>query len=273
MGDHYDTAYMEDVYERERGGDGLRAAAAGADDNHSATTALLLAAEVLLPLARDGQARARRLARAPDRRGVPRRLPGRARARAGARRAAPRASPPRRAAIVDVSRVARRGAFVLDMIGAQQRARSRRLPDRARRGRRRSARLALARAPAPTTGRNPARGRRDGRRAHLRRQPSPAPGRRRRAPAGQTYRDGTIPCQRFRAWEVRGRTAGLVGLGAVGRALRWRLEGLGARVISFDPYNTEATHTDLDAMLAECDIVSMHAPVTPETTGMIGRER
>ncbi len=55
MGDHYDTAYMEDVFEPARGGDGLRAAASGADDNHSATTALLRAADVLLPLARDGK--------------------------------------------------------------------------------------------------------------------------------------------------------------------------------------------------------------------------
>jgi hypothetical protein len=55
MADHYDTAYMEDVYEEDRGGDGLRAPASGADDNHSATTALLLAADVLLPLARDGK--------------------------------------------------------------------------------------------------------------------------------------------------------------------------------------------------------------------------
>jgi hypothetical protein len=55
MADHYDTAYMEDVYESDRGGDGLRAAAAGADDNHSATSALLQAADVLLPLAREGK--------------------------------------------------------------------------------------------------------------------------------------------------------------------------------------------------------------------------
>jgi hypothetical protein len=55
MGDHYDTAYMEDVYYAETGGDSLRAPAAGADDNHSATTALLLAAEKLLPLARAGK--------------------------------------------------------------------------------------------------------------------------------------------------------------------------------------------------------------------------
>lgn len=55
MADHYDTAYMEDVYDADRGGDGLRAAAAGADDNGSATNALLMAAEALLPLAREGK--------------------------------------------------------------------------------------------------------------------------------------------------------------------------------------------------------------------------
>lgn len=55
MGDHYDTAYMEDVFYAETGGDALRAPACGADDNHSATTALLLAAEQLLPLARAGR--------------------------------------------------------------------------------------------------------------------------------------------------------------------------------------------------------------------------
>ena len=55
MADHYDTAYMEDVYDADRGGDTLRAPAQGADDNHSATTALLLAAEHLLPLARAGR--------------------------------------------------------------------------------------------------------------------------------------------------------------------------------------------------------------------------
>ena len=87
--------------------------------------------------------------------------------------------------------------------------------------------------------------------------------------AERIFADGTIPYQRFRAWELAGQTAGLVGLGAVGRAARWRFEGLGLRVISYDPYNPEATHS-LDDLLAESDVVSMHAPVTPETTGMIG---
>lgn len=89
--------------------------------------------------------------------------------------------------------------------------------------------------------------------------------------SGQVYAGGKIPYQRYRAWELSGRTVGIVGLGAVGRAAKWRFEGVGMRVLSFDPYNPEATHNDdLDGMLAECDVVSVHAVVTPETEGLIG---
>jgi len=87
--------------------------------------------------------------------------------------------------------------------------------------------------------------------------------------AGEIYRDGTIPYQRFRAWELAGRTAGLVGLGAVGRAVKWRLEGLGLTVRAHDPYNADATHT-LAEVVDGADVLSLHAPVTPETTHMIG---
>ncbi|HEV7525687.1 MAG TPA: NAD(P)-dependent oxidoreductase [Acidimicrobiia bacterium] len=89
--------------------------------------------------------------------------------------------------------------------------------------------------------------------------------------AGEVYSGGKIPYQRYRAWELSGQTVGIVGLGAVGRAAKWRFEGLGMRVLSFDPYNPQATHNDdLDAMLAECDVVSVHAVVTPETENIMG---
>jgi D-3-phosphoglycerate dehydrogenase len=87
--------------------------------------------------------------------------------------------------------------------------------------------------------------------------------------AGEVWRDGTIPYQRFRAWELAGRTAGIVGLGAVGRATKWRLEGLGMHVIAYDPYAPDATHS-LPDLLDEADVVSLHAAVTPETEGLIG---
>ena len=87
--------------------------------------------------------------------------------------------------------------------------------------------------------------------------------------SGNMFRDGSIPYQRFRGWEIAGLTAGLVGLGAVGRATRWRLSGLGLRVIAHDPYNDEAGHS-LEELLNEADVVSLHAPVTDDTVGMIG---
>ncbi len=89
---------------------------------------------------------------------------------------------------------------------------------------------------------------------------------------GEVYRDGSIPYQRFRGWQLAGRAAGLVGLGAVGRATKWRLEGLGMRVITADPYAPDATH-DLDGLLAEADVVSMHAAVTPDSLGLMSGKR
>ncbi|HEX4590409.1 MAG TPA: M28 family peptidase, partial [Gemmataceae bacterium] len=55
MGDHYDTAYMSDRYEKEEGGRGARIAACGADDNHSATAAMMLAAPTFLALSKAGK--------------------------------------------------------------------------------------------------------------------------------------------------------------------------------------------------------------------------
>jgi hypothetical protein len=55
MADHYDTAFMEDRYEKARGGVGARLAAAGADDNHSATSTLMLGAPIFMELSRAGR--------------------------------------------------------------------------------------------------------------------------------------------------------------------------------------------------------------------------
>lgn len=90
--------------------------------------------------------------------------------------------------------------------------------------------------------------------------------------AGAVFRDSTIPYQRFRAWELAGSTAGLVGLGAVGRATEWRLKGLGLNVIAYDPYSDRET-VSLDELLERSRVVSMHAPVTEETKGMLGADQ
>ena len=92
--------------------------------------------------------------------------------------------------------------------------------------------------------------------------------------ADQVYAGGKIPYQRYRAWQLAGRTAGIVGLGAVGPRREVALRrARHAACSSFDPYNPEATHhtaDELHEMLAECDVVSMHAMVTPETERLMG---
>lgn len=82
----------------------------------------------------------------------------------------------------------------------------------------------------------------------------------------------------YRGAELWGKTVGLVGLGAIGRAVASRLLPFGARVIAFDPYisRTYADEagvvlSDLDDLLQNADIVSLHAVVTDDTAGMIGK--
>jgi phosphoglycerate dehydrogenase-like enzyme len=77
--------------------------------------------------------------------------------------------------------------------------------------------------------------------------------------------------------ELPGKTVGLVALGATGRAVAKRLAGFGVRLIAYDPFATPEGAAalgielvDLDTLLATSDFVSLHAPVTTQTKGMIG---
>jgi autoinducer 2 (AI-2) kinase len=77
--------------------------------------------------------------------------------------------------------------------------------------------------------------------------------------------------------ELGGLTVGLVALGAVGREVAARLAAFKTRVLAYDPYVTAppagVTMVDLDTLLRQSDVVSLHAPVTPETTRLLSRER
>jgi D-3-phosphoglycerate dehydrogenase len=82
---------------------------------------------------------------------------------------------------------------------------------------------------------------------------------------------------RFTGAELGGLTVGLVGLGAVGREVAARLAAFKARILAYDPYAQDppagVTLCDLDTLLRDADIVSLHAPVTPETQGLLSAER
>ncbi|MDO4343313.1 MAG: 2-hydroxyacid dehydrogenase [Eubacteriales bacterium] len=72
---------------------------------------------------------------------------------------------------------------------------------------------------------------------------------------------------------LHGRTAGIVGTGKIGAAMARICHGFGMRVIAYDVYKNPsldfAEYVDLDTLLAESDLISLHCPLTEETHHMI----
>ncbi len=77
--------------------------------------------------------------------------------------------------------------------------------------------------------------------------------------------------------EMASTTVGLIGTGRIGRAVAARLAPSGVRIIAYDPF-ADPAQTDgiellpLDDVLAQADILSLHAPATPETYRLIRAE-
>lgn len=76
---------------------------------------------------------------------------------------------------------------------------------------------------------------------------------------------------------LRGAALGVVGIGRIGAALARKARSLGMRLLAHDPFMPEAAFRRLRAekatlprLLKESDYVSLHAPLTPKTRGMIG---
>lgn len=85
-------------------------------------------------------------------------------------------------------------------------------------------------------------------------------------------RQGIWKREENRSDELEGKTVGIVGFGNMGRAFARRLSGFGVRILVLDPYLNSATvHAagaelcDESLFFQECDIVSLHIPLTDET--------
>ena len=78
-------------------------------------------------------------------------------------------------------------------------------------------------------------------------------------------------------YQIAGKTVGLIGFGNIGRKVAQRLRGFECRVVYFDARRADgtteaalgATYVAFERLLAESDIVSLHAPFGPQTGKMI----
>jgi len=103
----------------------------------------------------------------------------------------------------------------------------------------------------------------------------------RKVPAADaSVRRGEWERTRFVGTQLHGKTLGVIGLGRVGRLVAVRGRAFGMRVVATDPYLSEEAArelgvelADLDDLLADADVVTLHVPLTEETRGLLGADR
>ena len=88
-------------------------------------------------------------------------------------------------------------------------------------------------------------------------------------------REGNFALEGLLGFDLRGRTAGIVGTGKIGQVVAEILHGFGCRLLAHDPYPNDACraqgveYVELTRLLRESDIVTLHAPLTPDTYHLI----
>jgi D-lactate dehydrogenase len=92
-------------------------------------------------------------------------------------------------------------------------------------------------------------------------------------------REGNFSLVGLTGFDLHGKTVGVVGTGQIGTVFARIMIGFGCRVVAYDPYPSEACrelgveYLELEELLAESHIVSLHLPVTPQTSHLIDADR
>lgn len=84
---------------------------------------------------------------------------------------------------------------------------------------------------------------------------------------------------KFVGEELEGKTAGVIGLGKIGSIVAKKLKGVGMNIVGYDPYISDERFAqlgiirkeNLDDLLKEADVITIHIPKTPESKNLIGR--
>ncbi len=95
--------------------------------------------------------------------------------------------------------------------------------------------------------------------------------------ADSSLRQGQWNRSKFVGVELRNKTLGIVGYGKIGTEVGKRSKAFGMKVLVYDPFVTQEVakkagveSVPLELLLSECDFITVHMPLTPETKHMIG---
>jgi len=98
--------------------------------------------------------------------------------------------------------------------------------------------------------------------------------------ANQSVRDGKWERSKLVGAEITHKTLAILGFGTIGRIVAQRGNGLGMRVIAYDPFvapeifeNYAAEMVDLETLVKQADYLTLHCPLLEKTRNVIGREQ
>jgi len=95
--------------------------------------------------------------------------------------------------------------------------------------------------------------------------------------ADQQVRQGVWDREGNRGLEIKGKTIGIIGYGNMGSAFAQRLKGFECRIIAYDKYksgfgNEWVEEVSMHELLTLADVVSLHIPLTEETTYLVDKD-
>ncbi len=99
--------------------------------------------------------------------------------------------------------------------------------------------------------------------------------------ADRGMRRGEWPKKKCKGIEMYGKTLGIIGIGRIGREVAKRARAFGMKVIYYDVFKLDdktanelgVEYRDLDELIEEADVITLHVPLLPETKHMINAER
>lgn len=94
-----------------------------------------------------------------------------------------------------------------------------------------------------------------------------------------SLKEGRWDRKKYTGVELKGKTLGVLGFGRIGQAIATRAQAFEMTVVAYDPFlpdeifsDLNVERVDLDGLYEQADFISLHAPATEDTKGMINRE-